>query len=123
MRWCSGWCSKGRETASALVYAWGYAFIQAHDAAGGDRSGKLLGVGRPTLFETPFVPGQMRPFGWPKLSGGRLAQDLPAGGLHAQEVAEPGDAATAALSLRPGLGLTTRTGFGVTDGESSRTRQ
>ena len=35
-----------------------------HDPDGGPGgSGRLLAVGRPTLFETPFAPGQMRLFG------------------------------------------------------------
>ena len=40
-----------------------------HDPAGGrGGSGRLLAVGKPILFETPFAPGQMRLFG--------LAEDL-----------------------------------------------
>ena len=35
----------------------------ARSPGGRGESGKLLGVGRPTLFETPFAPGQMRLFG------------------------------------------------------------
>jgi len=35
----------------------------ARSPGGRGGSGKLLGVGRPTLFETPFAPGQMRLFG------------------------------------------------------------
>jgi hypothetical protein len=39
------------------------AYEVRYDAAGGrGGSGKLLGVGKPTLFETPFAPGQMRLF-------------------------------------------------------------
>lgn len=35
-----------------------------HDSAGGrGGSGRLLAVGKPILFETPFAPGQMRLFG------------------------------------------------------------
>jgi putative transposase len=40
------------------------AYEVAYDAEGGrGGSGRLLEVGRPTLFETPFAPGQMRLFG------------------------------------------------------------
>jgi putative transposase len=40
------------------------AYEVRYDPAGGrGGSGKLLGVGKPTLFETPFAPGQMRLFG------------------------------------------------------------
>lgn len=39
------------------------AYEVRYDTAGGGGSGKLLGVGKPTLFETPFVPDQMRLFG------------------------------------------------------------
>ncbi len=40
------------------------AYEVAYDAAGGrGGAGKLLGVGKATLFETPFAPGQMRLFG------------------------------------------------------------
>ena len=42
-----------------------------YDAAGGGGSGKLLGVGKPTLFETPFVAGQMRLFGLAETLGER----------------------------------------------------
>ena len=40
------------------------AYEVAYDADGGrGRTGRLLEVGKPTLFETPFVAGQMRLFG------------------------------------------------------------
>ncbi len=40
------------------------AYEVAYEAAGGrGGSGKLLGVGKPTLFETPFASGQLRLFG------------------------------------------------------------
>jgi putative transposase len=40
------------------------AYEVAYDAEGGrGGSGRLLEVGKPTLFETPFAPGQMRLFG------------------------------------------------------------
>jgi hypothetical protein len=43
------------------------AYEVAHDAAGSSdvwgRSGRLVAVRKPTLFETPYVAGQMRLFG------------------------------------------------------------
>ena len=40
------------------------AYEVAYDADGGrGRTGRLLEVRKPTLFETPFVAGQMRLFG------------------------------------------------------------
>jgi hypothetical protein len=54
------------QTCSQTLEAWLSplpAYEVDYDAAGGDRSEKLLGVGKPTVFETPFVPGQMRLFG------------------------------------------------------------
>ena len=40
------------------------AYEVAYDTDGGrGRSGRLLEVKKPTLFETSFVPGQMRLFG------------------------------------------------------------
>ncbi len=43
----------------------------AYDADGGrGRTGRLLEVGKPTLFETPFVAGQVPLFGLAETLGG-----------------------------------------------------
>jgi hypothetical protein len=43
-----------------------------HDPLGGrGGSGRLLAVGKPILFETPFAPGQMRLFGLAETLGER----------------------------------------------------